>query len=281
MASTQRRGTRREETEDEEEGGSRSEEISDGLRAEIVRLVNGAVGTHIQRRLPSLLDSALAKPLGEIRAMLEQGGQRREEQPDDEEERPRPRRARGAAREEQPDERPARGTARETDPEVVKMRKQLDKLTQEREQERQQTRNTARDASLRELLTAAGVDKNRMRGAIAVLRESTKYDDKANEWTFVRRGEGGDEELDLDTGVKDWASTDEGKSYLAPAQAGAGGARGPQLRSGAGTRPGATPARAGAPVADAKAAKAQARAAAVQSLVGAIGELGGGNIPVG
>lgn len=282
MASTQRRGTRREENDEGGEGGEGSDEITDGMRAAIVQIVNGAVGTHIQRRLPSMLESALTKPLADIRAMLEQGaGQRREEQPDDpDDERPRQRRARGQAREEQPDERPARGTPA-PDPEVAKMRKQLDKLTQEREQERTQARNTTRDASLRELLTAAGVDKNRLRGAVAVLRESTKFDDKTNEWTFVRRGEGGDEELDLDTGVKDWAGTDEGKSYLAPAQAGAGGMRPPQLRSGAGTRPGATPARAGAPVADAKAAKAQQRAAAVQSLVGAIGELGGSNVTVG
>lgn len=283
MAST-RRGTRREEPEGDDEGGQGSEEITDGMRAAIVQIVNGAVGTHIQRRLPSMLESALTKPLADIRAMLEQGGgQRREEPADDDEERPRQRRARGQARDEQPDERPARGSARdrEPDPEVVKMRKQLDKLTQEREQERTQARNTTRDAALRELLTASGVDKNRMRGAIAVLRESTKFDDKTNEWTFVRRGDAGDEELDLDTGVKDWAGTDEGKSYLAPAQAGAGGLRAPQLRSGAGTRPGATPARAGAPVADAKAAKAQQRAAAVQSLVGAIGELGGSNVTVG
>lgn len=279
MAST-RRGTRREETEDDDGGGQGGDEISDTMRAAIVQIVNGAVGTHIQRRLPSMLDAALAKPLGDIRALLEQGGQRREEQgEDDQEERPRQRRARGQAREDQQEERPARAAT--VDPELVKLRKQMDKMTQEREQERTQARNTTRDASLRELLTAAGVDKNRLRGAVAVLRESTKFDDKTNEWTFVRKGDAGDEELDLDTGVKDWAGTDEGKSYLAPVQAGAGGPRAPQLRSGAGTRPGATPARGAAPVADAKAAKAQQRAAAVQSLVGAIGELGGSNVTVG
>lgn len=294
MASSTRRGDRR---RDEDPNDPPDDGFNDDQREEITRLVNAAVGSHMQRRMPAMLDQALRGPLGEIRTLIEGSGGGRGRQrdpepddadPDDPQTERQPAR-RGRARDAAParerddrdrDERPARGA----DPEVVAMKKQLAKLEAERKAERESARSATRDASLRELLTSAGVDKNRIRGAIAVLRESTKFDDKTSEWAFIRKSDGIDEELDLDTGVREWAATDEGKSYLAPPTAGGpgGGPRAPQLRSGSGTRPGGSPARGGAaPVADPKQAKVQAKQQAMQTLTSAIGELAGGNVPLG
>ena len=115
-----------------------------------------------------------------------------------------------------------------------------------------------------------------MRGAIAVLRDSTKYDEKNNEWFYARKVDGIEEELDLVAGAETWAGTDEGKAYLAP-PSGINGGRPAAARGGSGTRPGAvnTPQLRGsmAPVADPKQARAQTKAAAIQTLTNAINSL--------
>lgn len=260
--------------DDEDDGG----ELTDGQRTEITNLVNAAVNGLISRKLPTMITSAMDAALTPMREQLDSIGSRRGRQDDDE----------GGDDDDNGDQRGKRGgkqqqQPRGKDPEVVAMQKRMAQMEAERKQERETARNRERDTILREQLEAAGVDKNRIRGAIAVLRESMKYDEKAGEWSYTAKRDYGDEDVDVAAGVADWASTDEGKSYLAPPS----GAQQQQQRAGSGHRPAAPGGGAprlqngGRPAPDPKAAKAQAKVAAVQTLSSAIDSLGGGNIPLG
>lgn len=269
-----------------DEGESGEEPFTAEQTQALGKLVNAAITTHMKRQLPTLVESTIKKPLQEIRALLEgrqaEGdgageGDEGEEQPDEQPEIPRRQQGR-----QQP------GQRRQTsgpDPAVAAMAKKLEKVEKERAQEkaereaeRQQARNEKRDGTLRELLGGAGVDPNRLRGAVAVLREQTKYDDKNNEWLIAA----GDEEFDLAAGVAQFVATDEGKAYLAPQQ-GTRPAGSPAVRSGAGTRPSGTVQRGAGtrPVTSAADAKAQGKQQAAQDLASAVAGLLGNSVPLG
>lgn len=259
--------------DDDDAGG-----LTDGMRTEITNLVNAAVSGQLSRKLPNAITGALEaglKPLQDQIASL--GGSRRgsdDDDPNDDDDDQQQQRGKKGKQGQQP---------RSKDPEVVAMQKRMAQIEAERKQERETARNRERDTLLREQLEAAGVDKNRIRGAVAVLRDSMKYDDKAGEWTYSAKREGFEDVLDVSAGVGEWAATDEGKSYLAPPSNG----QGQQQRSGSGVRPtnpgGGAPRlqNGGRPAVDPKAAKQQAKAAAIEDLSKAIGSLGGGTIPLG
>jgi hypothetical protein len=121
----------------------------------------------------------------------------------------------------------------------------------------QREREGKRDTALAEQLAKAGVDKNRVRGATAVLRDSMVWEDGADNgkggWVYRVQRDGYHEDLDVAKGVAEWAGTDEGKSYIAPQQGRGGGpnfggagsgarpGQGGQRIGGAGTAPGANP----------------------------------------
>lgn len=264
--------------DDNDEGGGAIGALSDEARTEIGQLVNAAVSSQLQRKLPNAIKASLDEGLAPIMAKLNEGGGSRRRAADDDQEDP----------DDDLEEQPTKGKrgkgqrAAARDPETENMRKRLATLEEERKTEREQTRNRDRDTVLREQLTAAGVEPNRMRGAIAVLRESMKYDDKVGEWAYKAKRDGFEEDLDVETGVNEWAGTDEGKSYLAPPAT-------TQQRGGSGTRVGTTGSGGrtggviggGRPATDPKQAKAQGKADAVKSLNDAVGSLMGGTIPLG
>lgn len=271
--------------DDDDDEGTGGELFNDEQRTELGNLINAAVSGQLSRKLPSAIKGALDEGLAPIKELLERGagGKQRPAGDDDDEdedlEDQRP--ARGRARGKQRDDDEQRGARK--DPKVNKLEQEVAKMRTEREQERAQMRNRERDSMLREELSQAGVDPNRMRGAVAVLRDALVYDDKAGEWTYRTKRDGIDEDLDVSAGVSEWAGTDEGKSYLAPKQ----GTQTEQRR-GAGTRvqtqtrtQGGGVINRGNPAADAKAAKATAKAEAYKALGGAINELGGATIGVG
>ena len=190
---------------DDEEEETGADAFNDAQRAEISQLVNAAVSGQLQRKLPRAIADGISGPLGEIRSLIEGNQQRGRVRDDDE-----------AGDDDDGEEvTPPKGKGktkrgREVDPEKEQMRKRLDKLEAERQQEREQSRARERDTLLRESLTKAGVDPNRIRGAIAVLRETTKYDDKTGEWSYVAKRDGFDEEIDIAAGVAEWGKSDEG-----------------------------------------------------------------------
>lgn len=262
--------------DDDDDTGGGGGELTDGMRTEINGLVHAAINAQFSRKLPAAISSAMETAMAPIREQLEGLGSRRSRNDDN-----------GGDEGDDDDQPRNKGKGKQQaaakDPEVVAMRKRMEAMEAERKQEKETARNRERDTILREQLEAAGVDKNRIRGAIAVLRDSMKYDEKAGEWIYNAKRDGYEDPIDVSAGVGEWAATDEGKSYLAPPS----NANGGQPRGGSGVRPtnpgGGAPRvqNGGRPTADPKAAKAQAKQAAVQTLAGAIDSLGGGNIPLG
>lgn len=253
---------------DDDPGGTDGDEFSETQIGRITDIVNAAVSGQLSRKLPRVVSDAVEAGIKPLRDTLGQRGAGNDDPADDDDDQP-PQRGKGKGQ-----QRPAK------DPEVDAMRKRLAQLEERDKQRDSEARNGKRDSMLREQLEAAGVDKNRIRGAVAVLRDSMKYDEKAGEWIYNSKREGYEEPLDVAAGVSEWAATDEGKSYLAPPQ------QQQQQRGGSGVRPaggGGAPRlqNGGRPQVDPKAAKVQAKQDALQNLTKAIDSLGGGNIPLG
>lgn len=223
--------------------------------------VNKALGAQLGRKLDTVIGKAIETALAARGA--KSGEQGDGEQP--EAEKPKP------AAAGQP---PAQPKSLREDPEYLKLKGEVDKMREERVKERQQLRERERDSSIREALEAAGVDKNRLRGAIAVVREGMTYDEKAQTWVGKINRDGVEDEADIAGVVGHWTATEEGKSYVSPPT----GQRGQQQRTGSGVRP--QPAGVGAtrPTAavDPKAAKMQRKQEAVEALSGAVAAMVGG-----
>lgn len=172
------------------------------------------------------------------------------------------------------------------DPEVLAMRKRIENMERATLEKETAARNRDRDSRLTAAATAANVDKNRTRGAVALLRDQVKFDKDGNAYMTVQRN-GLDEEVDLETGAAEFFKTDEGKAYLAPQQPVRGGSGGGGNRTstntvvrgqGSGQGSGGQ----NAPVQQRNAAKTQQKQEAVNNLADAVGELiGGGNISLG
>ena len=171
----------------------------------------------------------------------------------------------------------------EEHPEFIAQRKRLDAIAAERETERSRARAADRDARLTAIASTAGVDKNRLRGAVALLREGVVFDKDGNPTMKAKRN-GYEEDVDLETGAKEFFGTDEGKAYLAPTSPAPRGGSGSSARTSAA---GVVRGQGGAGQSNAAAkgqsdAKVERKAAAADALMGAVGELiGGGNISVG
>jgi len=172
----------------------------------------------------------------------------------------------------------------EDHPEFIAMKKRDEAREAERKQERANARNAKRDQKLTEIATAAGVDKNRVRGVVALLRDQVKFDKDDNPIMSVKRN-GYDEDVDLEAGAGEFFKSDEGKAYLAPQQPVRGGQqqRGTNAasvvrgQSGAGAAAGTN-----APIRGKDEAKVERKQQAVATLADAVGQLlGGGNIEIG
>lgn len=257
--------------DDDDEGET---PFSDRQREEITSLVNAAVSGQLGRKLKGAITGALDEALTPIREQLEQGGRRaaRNDDIDDDDD-------------VDDDEPPQRGKGKRggkgRDPEFLSMQKKLAKLEDERKAEREQAHAREKDSIIRDHLTKIGVDPNRMRGAAAVVGGAVKRDEKTGTFSYTAKREGYDDDLDVEAGIKEWASSDEGKSYLAPPK----GQQAP--RGGSGMRPapagggGGPVLGGGRPTQDPKAAKTERRANAVAQLGEAIGALSGGTVGLG
>lgn len=293
MAKQRSRNGNSNRDDDNDDDGGGGDAFTDDQRTELGNLINAAVSGQLSRKLPSAIKGALDEGLGPIRELLERNaggsGRRNDDEGDDDDDQEQPpQRARRGGRQRQAergdddDRQEARGRK---DPKVSKLEQQVETMRKEREQERITVRNRDRDAMLREELAAAGVDANRMRGAVAVLRESCVYDDKAGEWSYRTKRDGVDEDLDVSAGVKEWAGTDEGKSYLAAPQNGKQTAQ----RQGTGTRINGQQQRAagggvinrGQQQPSAQQQRASNRQEAMSSLAQGVNELLGASVTVG
>ncbi len=184
---------------------------------------------------------------------------------------------------------PDPGAGSQPDPDKIAMKRRLDAIEEERKQERADARNARRDAKLTELAVTAGVEKNRVRGAVAVLREATFFDKEGTPMMKVART-GYDEDADLDTGAAEFFKSDEGKSYLAPqGKQGAGGGAGAGQQRGSSAAGvvnrgggGASGGSSNRSTKDQAEAKNERKAKALEDLSNGIGALiGGGSIDIG
>jgi hypothetical protein len=163
-------------------------------------------------------------------------------------------------------------------PEFAKMSKQMgdlqrqlkerdDKLAKEAESRKQ----SKIEATLTTALTELGVDKNRIRGALAIHKGTAHVDDESGSVLFKMKRDGYEEDLEPAAALKEWAGTDEGKSYLGPT--GSGG--------GSGARPPRTPGPARKPAPSTPEAKQERVQSAKTDLLGAVSQLvAGGSIAI-
>lgn len=171
------------------------------------------------------------------------------------------------------------------DPEVLAMRKRIENMEKATLEKETAARNRDRDSRLTAAATSANVDKNRTRGAVALLRDQVKFDKDGNAYMTVQRN-GLDEDVDLETGAAEFFKTDEGKAYLAPQQpvrggSGSGGGGNGRTTSASVINRGQGGGQ-NAPVQQRNTAKVAAKQEAVNNLAGAVEELiGGGNINLG
>jgi hypothetical protein len=255
--------------DDDDDDGGGDVSFTAQQREEITALVNAAVSGQLGRKLKGALAGALDEAIAPIREQLEAIGSRRQSDDGDDD----------GDDDDEPPQRKSKGKGSAVNPEMQKMKQKLDKLTAEREAEKAQAIAREKDATIREHLAKIGVDPLRMRGAAAVIAGSIKRDEKTGAFSYTAKRDGYDDDIDIEAGIKEWASTDEGKSYLAPPKGSQRPAGGSGMRPAGGG--GGPVLGGGRPTSDPKAVKAEKRANAVNQLSDAIGALSGGNVSLG
>jgi hypothetical protein len=234
-------------------------------RTEVLKLVNGAVSGQLARKLGPAIEAGMAPVLAKLDALKKPADDEDDEDPN--------------AGDDPGDDPPApkKGKGGKPDPVVAKLqreqaalKRQLDEANAQRTKEAEARKNAAIDSTLTSALTEIGVDKHRMRGALAVHKGSAYVDDAGNVLFKIKR-DGYEEDLEPGAFLKEWSGTDEGKSYIAPTGASGGaGARAPKP-AGATRKPAPT----------SPEAKAQKIADAKTSLLSAVaGELAGGTVAI-
>jgi hypothetical protein len=249
------------EDEGDDDGG---EEEAPLTRGEVIKLVNGVVGKQLARKLPAAIEAGM-KPLFDRLGAL--GAKEDDEDADEDEDHG------------EVESLPAKGKEKgKADPAMLKLMKQLNKLKQEiKERDDRLTKEAeARKAQtieseLTKALTEIGVDKNRLRGALAIHKATATIDEETGNVIFRVRRDGYDEELEPAVALREWADTEEGKSYLAPV-----GSSG-----GAGARPPRNPGPGRKPPPNSPEAKAERTQQAKTDLLGAVSQLvAGGSIAI-
>lgn len=235
------------------------DEFTEKQLGTIGKLVNAAVTGTIERKLPAKLKEAITGEMGSLREGIVEdlrkagfGG--------------------GTPAGDKPKEPAAQGQGSPTkDPEVETLRAKVKAMEDQSAAERRAAEARERDGRIEEGLKKIGVEPNRMRGAIAVIRESVKKTEAGHVYKAQR--DGYEEDLPLDKGIKEWGDTDEGKAYRAPPAKPA-----PQVRQGAVNVVGKGGGNGGGSRANADAAQAKSdrKQAGLDKLAGAVNELTGG-----
>jgi len=221
--------------------------VDDKTRDLILRTVNAAVSNQLGRKLPTAIEQGVGAAFAPIQESIQsmlgnQSGKGNQ----------------------------SNGQGGGEHPELVEMKRkqkaleaQLADERKAREDQERKGRASARDNAIQQALGAAGVEPLRMRGAMAEVLANVQVSEDGQ--VFYRdQSKGYDEDLALSDGMKRWASTDVGKSYLAPKPVQGSGASAPGR--GGGPRPGAAPT-------DPAQAKAQRIADAKAKLPGLVAEM--------
>lgn len=247
----------------------------------IGKIVNAAVGGQLSRKLKSAIDGSLSgledrlatrfgKPGKAAETVDDDDADDDDDEPPQRQAAPKGKRGKGAAAS-------SAGGDSALAKQIAAQNAKIATMEAERKAERDQFEARERDDKIGSALKAVGVDPNRMRGAIAVIREGVKKGEDGSYIAKVQR-DGYEEEITVDKAAKEWAQTDEGRSYLADTKgqgqqrraAGGGGVINVINGGGATKKEGANGKAAAAE------AKGERKAAAMDKLAGAVNELTGG-----
>lgn len=251
--------------DDDDDDGDGDDALTEGQTKHVLKLVNSALSGQLNRKLGPAVKAELAPVLEQLQK-LAPGGKKDDDQDDDEDD---------------DDDAPPAGKNKgkgKPDPALTKMTKQMNDLQRQLKErddklvKEADARKTSKiESTLTQALTELGVDKNRIRGALAIHKGTAHVDDESGNVLFKMKRDGYDEDLEPAAALKEWASTDEGKSYIAPT-----GSSG-----GSGARPPRNPGPGRKPAANTPEAKAEKVAAAKTDLISAVGQLvAGGSIAI-
>lgn len=239
-------------------GGGGGDPMADATRDLILRTVNAAVTSQLSRKLPQAITDGVTAAMQPIQDQLGKlvGGAGDGD---------------GGAG--------GNGKGDTSDPRVAKLLKEQDamkaQLAAERKAREDQAREAAeqrRNSQLQNILQKTGVEPLRMKGAMAEVLANIQQSEDGQ--VFYRTNRNGyDEDLALEDGIRAWADSDVGKSYMAPKNVNGSGASAPGRQGG--PRPGKAPL-------DPAAAKAQRMAEARTELHSQVKSLlGGGTVTLG
>lgn len=207
------------------------EELDEKTKTAISKAVNAAVGDHFKRKMPSLIQDSIKSALPELTASLRdalgsQGeGQGAANGGNQQTQQPAAGQGQGAANGGNQPQQPAAPDPA-TQKRLADLERQLKESLERTKAAEAAARNKERDQLLDQELGKANVDAARRRGAAALLRESLVYDETSGAWKYRAQRDGYHDDLEISAGVKEWAATDEGKSYVAAApRAGGSGQR--------------------------------------------------------
>lgn len=197
-------------------GGKVAPEVADFVN----RTITGALTNHGKRQAQQF-GEMLKTGLAEFAKTLKPGG-------DD-----------NKADDKTDDKRKGDDKRQQTDPEVLKLKQSLESLQNQlraKDDENKAIQAKQKRAEERTALASAlsklGVPEARAAGAMALLhteRGAVTRDDDGNIVMKVKRtfqGQTSEEMVPLDEGIAEWAKTEEGKTYLPPANARGSGERG-------------------------------------------------------
>lgn len=116
----------------------------------------------------------------------------------------------------------AGATGPQKDPEVTALKRQLTEMKNklaaqdtERENERAALRDSRMRASLGDKLVALGIDAKRVRHAVGFLVDAEKLVSVDSSGGLVFKASDGDV-IDIESGLREWIGSDDGKLYLPP-----------------------------------------------------------------
>ena len=231
-------------------GGSLPENPEAPSMEAFTRMVNSAVSSQLARKLPQAISAALGPALAPLQEQL-------------------------STLTTSPSEPQGGGNDSDSSDlanQVKALQQQVKEEREARARETERHREAQVNSRLRDALTSKGVRRELIDGAVATVRDRVVVrDDGVILWRAQRQGY--HEDLDLDAGVSEWASTDIGKAHLAPRDAQGSGQGRPG--AGGGPRPGPMPM-------DPKAAARQRRLEARRVLFHGMGQMvaGGGSVPL-
>ena len=182
-------------------GGKKPDDKTDDEK--LIRMVNAATTSQLERKLEAAVSAALAPIIEKISA-LESGGKKPDDKTDDDSESPAMKKLLAEM-----ESLKAQNLAKDTAAAATVKKHREEQLV----------------AQIREGLSKAGVKPELLEGATSVVRGKMKIDEGTGEVSYTKQNAGWTDSLDVTGGLKDWCETDAGKAHMAPLTTGGAGTK--------------------------------------------------------